>query len=439
MARRLFSFHQSQGDKQLLIKLAYGKDGLPVNFPDDWDVTVIEPEYIPALPDQSAAIVEALRSPIESPPLRELVKRGDTVGIVFSDITRPTPNHIILPAVLQELSHIPDADITLFNALGTHRPQTEDELRTMLGEELVNRFRIVQNDAFDQTTQTCLGVSSFGNDIWVNRLFTECDAKILTGFIEPHFFAGFSGGGKAVMPGMGGKETIWRNHDYERMAHPKATWGITEGNPMWEEVQEAANILNPTMLVNVTLNKNKEITNVFAGNLNAAHREGCKFVKQTSMRAVAAPFDIVISTNSGHPLDLNLYQSVKGMSAAAQIVKEGGAIITAASCWDGIPEHGLYKELLYQAQRPEDILAEISQPGYLKQDQWQVQIQAKVQLKAEVFFYTDNLSDEELENCLLTPCHDIVATTAMLRERYGEEARICVLPEGPQTIPYIQK
>ena len=126
MARRLFSFHQYQADKHLLIKLAYGKDGLPVNFPDNWDVTVIEPEFIPALPDQSGAIVEALRAPIESPPLRELVKRGDTVGIVFSDITRPTPNHIILPAILQELSDIPHAGITLFNALGTHRPQTGD-------------------------------------------------------------------------------------------------------------------------------------------------------------------------------------------------------------------------------------------------------------------------------------------------------------------------
>jgi nickel-dependent lactate racemase len=201
---------------------------------------------------------------------------------------------------------------------------------------------------------------------------------------------------------------------------------------------EVARCTGGVFLVNVTLNKHKELTGVFAGDLDAAHAAGCAFVQQTAMVAVPQAFDIVITTNSGYPLDLNLYQAVKGMSAAAKVVRPGGAIICAAECWDGIPEHGLYGQLLREAGSPRRLLDRIMTPGFLQQDQWQAQIQAQVQLKADVYLYSDNLSDAQIRECLLLPCRSIEATIAELRSRYGAGASICVLPEGPQTIPYVQ-
>jgi nickel-dependent lactate racemase len=308
----------------------------------------------------------------------------------------------------------------------------------MLGETLAEGYRIVQNDAFGPSTQVHLGVTTRGHEVWLNRQLVECDLKILTGFIEPHFFAGFSGGGKAVMPGMAGLQTVLGNHDAGMIADPKATWGLTLGNPIWEEIQEVARKVGATFLLNVALNKDKQITGVFAGDLDGAHAAGCASVKETAMVPVAHPCDIVITTNSGYPLDLNLYQSVKGMSAAAQVVRDGGAIIIAADCWDGIPDHGLYGQLLREAKSPQDILDTIREPGFLKQDQWQAQVQAQIQLKAEVYVYTHNLTEEQIASAHLRSCPKIEDTVQSLLEEYGQEARICVLPEGPQTIPYVQ-
>jgi nickel-dependent lactate racemase len=345
----------------------------------------------------------------------------------------------MIPAILDELEHVPKENITLFNALGTHRPNSMAELRGILGHALIDNYRIVQNESFEQSTQIHVGVTNRGNEIWLNREFFECEAKILTGFIEPHFFAGFSGGGKMVMPGMAGQQTVLSNHGADMIASPNATWGITWGNPIWEEVREVALSVKPTFLLHVALNKDKEITGVFAGSLDAAHAAGCAFVKETVMAPVPQPFDIVITTNSGYPLDLNLYQAVKGMSAAAQVVREGGAIIVAADCWDGIPDHGLYGRLLREADSPQGLLDTINTPSFLEQDQWQAQIQAQIQLKADVYVRTDNLTTEQIESALLQPCHRIEETVAELMNKYGPQAKICVLPEGPQTIPFIQQ
>jgi nickel-dependent lactate racemase len=420
------------------LQLAYGQTGLKIELPNELDVTVVEPKFLAGLSDPMAALQETLQSPIESPPLRDLVNPADKVGLVFCDLTRPAPSHLMIPAILTELAHVPGENITLFNAVGTHRANTDDELRKILGDDLVAGYRIVQNDTFDPSTQVHLGDTRRGHEIWLNREFVECDVKILTGFIEPHLFAGFSGGGKMVMPGMAGQQTVLRNHGTEMVSNPQATWGITWGNPIWEEIREVALKVKPTFLLHVSLNRDKEITGVFAGDFDAAHAAGCAFVKETAMVPVAAPFDIVITTNSGYPLDLNLYQSVKGMSAAAQVVREGGTIIIAADCWDGIPDHGLYSQLLREADDPKTLLDTICAPGFLKQDQWQAQVQAQIQLKADVYVYTDNLTDEQVQTALLKPSHSLEATVTELLNKYGPQAKICVLPEGPQTIPYLK-
>lgn len=419
------------------ITLAYGKTGLPVSFPDDWDVTVVAPRHVAGVPDARAAVRQALLAPIQAPALCDFVRPGDRVGIIFSDISRPTPHHLILPPILEQLAHVPAEDIVLFNACGTHRKNTDDELRTMLGDALVDGYPIIQNDALDESTLACFGRTSRGHEIWLNRELMACDVKILTGFIEPHFFAGFSGGGKAIMPGMGGLPTILGNHDAASIGDPRATWGVTHGNPIWEEIQAVAAGVSRTFLVNVALNREKHITGVFAGDLDAAHAAGCAFVRQTVMAPVPHAYDIVVTSNSGYPLDLNLYQTVKGMSAAAQIVRPGGAIIAAAECWDGIPDHGLYGSLLREAKDPRDLLERIAHPDFLQQDQWQAQIQALIQQKATVFVHSHHLTADQIRAALLEPCASIEETAAALRQEMGPGCRICVLPEGPQTIPYI--
>ena len=216
------------------IRLAYGKTGLDIDLPDDWNMVVVEPRFIPGIPDARRAVTAALRAPMGVAPLKEQVKATDRVGIIFSDITRATPHPLLIPAILDEISHVPPQNITLFNALGTHRPNTETELRGMLGDALVDRYHIVQNNAFDPSTQVYLGRTRRGHDIWLNCELVECDLKILTGFIEPHLFAGFSGGGKAIMPGMAGQRTVLSNHDAGMLADPRSTWGVTRGNPIFE-------------------------------------------------------------------------------------------------------------------------------------------------------------------------------------------------------------
>ncbi len=215
------------------IHLAYGADGLELDLPDALRPTVIEPRHRPALADPAGAVRAALRSPLASPPLAELARKGGRgpIGIVFSDATRPLPRRLLLSAVLEELAGVPREDIVLFNALGTHRPSPPEELVEMLGPEIAGGFCIVQNDSFDPATQVALGRSSFGHDVRLNAALLECRLLVLVGFIEPHLFAGFSGGPKSIMPGMAGQATVLGNHDAGMIADPAATWGRTEGNP----------------------------------------------------------------------------------------------------------------------------------------------------------------------------------------------------------------
>ncbi len=419
------------------VKLAYGRTGLWVELPDR-NVTVLEPVYVPGLADERAALEQALSQPLGSLPLAELIKPSDTVAVVFSDLTRPTPNDRLLPPLLDTLAVVPRERITLINGLGLHRPNTQSELRRMLGESIVNRYRIVQHDAWDRAALVSRGRTRFGREVLVNRAYAEASVRILTGFIEPHFFAGFSGGPNAVLPGIAGGDLIMANHSGSMLDHPDATWGVTEGNPVWDEMLEAALLTQPTFLLNVTLNRERAITGVYAGEMQAAHRAGVEAVRQTAMRAVDEPFDIVITSNSGYPLDLNLYQAVKGMAAAARVVREGGSIIVAAECWDGLPEHGGYKDILRMADSPKALLELLRQPDFSRVDGWQAVIQARVQCQADVYVRSDHLTDEQIRGALLRPSHRIEDTVAELLERYGPEARIGVLPEGPQTIPYLR-
>ena len=420
------------------VQLAYGRDGLTVNVPAR--AKILRSRFLPGMADESAAIRSALRQPINSPALATKVRAGDKVVIVHTDITRATPNDRILPVLLAELESagIARADITLLNALGTHRPQTAAELREMLGADIVKNYRCCQHDANDPANLTALAPTSRGHPVRINRQFLEADVRILTGFIEPHFFAGFSGGPKGVLPSIAGAESVHSNHGYAMVSDPNATWGVTIGNPIWEEMREVALRAKPTLLLNVTLNSARQITGDFAGDMLAAHAAGCAFVKEHAMVPVAAPFDIVLTTNSGYPLDQNLYQCVKGLSAANRVVREGGSIIVAAACADGLPDGSRFAELLEEAGSPQAALAMLAQPGFSQPDQWQVQILAKIQLRATVYVHSAGLTDAKIQRALLQPCQQIEHTIAAIEAQLGRPATICVLPEGPQTIAYVR-
>lgn len=417
------------------VELAYGRNGLAVELPEA-NTTVISSRYRPGLADEKGAFRQALRSLIASPPLREVIRPHDRVVIVFSDITRPVPNERIIPWLLGELDYLPPEDITLLVATGTHRPNTAAELAEMLGEEVVRNYRIVNHDCEAASSLTYLGRTGRGSPIWLNSEYLAADKKILTGFIEPHLFAGFSGGPKSIMPGIAGLETIMRNHSGQMLAHRRATWGMLEGNPAYEEILEVARRAPPDFIVNLTTNRERAITDFFCGEMEAAHAAGVEACRAAAMQEVSTPFDIVLATNSGYPLDLNLYQAVKGLSVAAQIVKEGGAIVLAAECCEGIPEHGHYREILHRCGNIREVAELVKQPDFLVRDQWQAQLQAQAQLKAQVFLYS-TLPSKEVEKAHLIPIESIEETIAELLKRFGPGTRIAVLPEGPQTIPYL--
>ena len=416
------------------VNLAYGSSHLPIELPDD-RTTVIEPAHIDGLADEKAAVLDALQNPIGSQPLLERISPDTKICIAFTDITRATPNDRIIPWLLEHLGG-PNDNITLLNQLGTHRPNTREELETMLTREVVANYRVLNHEPENPEALVQVGTTADGTPALLNRHIVEADLRIITGFIEPHFFAGFSGGVKGIMPGCAGLETVMSNHGAKNIGDPQATFGVTVGNPLWEELRDIALKTGPSFLLNITLNEQRDITNVFAGDIIEAHKTGCVFVKKSAMQPVERPFDIVVTTNSGYPLDLNLYQGVKGMSAGARVLKEGGTLILAAECREGVPDGSPLDDLLRSAGSIEEILAMLSTPGFVRPEQWQAQIQALVQRRAEVLVCCE-LDDATLRACHLAPCADINAEVAKRLAKLGADARVAVLPQGPLTIPYL--
>lgn len=416
--------------------LLYGQGTLDVDVPDH--SVIIEPEFVAGLADAERAFTEAVRQPIASLPLRDMVKTTDRVAVVISDITRPTPNHKLVPWILRELQHVPLNQFVIINGTGTHRAQTRAELVQMLGAWVVEHVRIINHDCHNQDELVCVGSSRFGCDILLNRAYVESDFRIVTGFIEPHFFAGFSGGPKGIMPGIAGIETILTFHNARMIGNPQATWGNMDNNPLQGMAREVNTLCKPNFLVNVTLNRHKEITQVFAGDLFEAHRQGCDYVKRHTMVPCPERFDVVVTSNSGYPLDQNLYQAVKGMSAAHKIVKQGGSIICAAECSDGLPSHGNYAKILQMRETPQELLDMIAEPGFQMDDQWQVQKQAVVQTWADVYMLSE-LSDADVRLAKLLPIRDISQTLQALQARYGPAMSVAVLPLGPLTIAYVEE
>ncbi len=417
------------------VQLAYGRSSLEVQLPDG--TVVIEPPRQEGLPDERAAVVAAMRNPIGAPPLRESVKTTDRVAIVISDITRPTPNHKLIPWLLAELEHVPSENFVIINGVGSHRPNNREELIAMLGIEVVEKIEVENHDAFAPDKLVRVDRNSYGSEVYFNKTYVESDFKIVTGFIEPHFFAGFSGGPKGIQPGISSIQTILDFHNARMISHPNTTWGVIEGNILQDSATQSCLLSKPDFMLNVTLNDAKHITGVFAGDVIVAHRKGCEFVREHAMCAVDKPFDIVITTNAGYPLDQNLYQTVKGMSAAAQIVSKGGSIIAVSECSDGVPNHGNYAKILQMRETPQELVDMICDPTFSMFDQWQVLAQSLVQIKANCYLLSQ-LDDATVRRAKFIPIASVEKTLAQLIGKYGPGCRVAVMPLGPLVIPYVK-
>jgi lactate racemase len=417
------------------VRLQYGVDGLDVELPAS-NVTVLEPRYVPGLADEAAAFRAAVYRPIQGPPLRDVVRASDRVAVVIPDATRPLPSDRLLPWLFDALSHLQRERVVIVNGTGSHRPNTPDELRRMVGPGVLAGYRVVNHDAHDPEALGRVGTGADGHPVFLNREYVEADRRIVLGFVEPHFMAGFSGGYKGVFPAVADIGSIMRYHDAKTIGHPRSTWGVVEGNPTQAIIRKNGALLPVDFCVNVTLNRDRQITRFFCGDVLAAHDAGCAFSRKTAMVACPAPFPVVVTTNSGYPLDQNLYQTVKGMSAAAQVVAEGGYIAAASRCNDGFPEHGNFRKLLVEHRSPRALLDTIESPGFSMYDQWEAQLLALIRLKARVGLFSE-IPAEEVRRAHLEPLSDVGAAVARELEQRGSDTRVAVLPEGPMTIPYL--
>ena len=419
-----------------MVALDYGRSQLQVDL-GGIAARILRPTYPPALPDEEAGFRDAVRHPLgEGRPLRERIDGNERLVVVIPDITRALPTRKLLTWLFTELDHLPPEHITLLSGTGTHRPNTRAEWEQMVGLEFLQRFSCFDHVCDAEHALSQVGTSAFGYPVWYNRHYVEADRRILLGFIEPHFMAGFSGGYKAAFPGVAGLETIMHYHSAANIADTGSTWGQIEGNPTQEHIRAGGSLVPVDFCINVTLDGQRRITGFFCGDVLSAHDAGCAFCRETAMVACPEPFPVVVTSNSGYPLDQNLYQCVKGMSAARQVVQNGGWVLMAGACNDGFPEHGHFRQMLERHESPRSMLETIRQPGFSCRDQWQVQIFAEILEHCRVGLYSE-LEPAAVRRAHLRPLPDLSAGLREALKELGSAGPVAVLPEGPLTIPYL--
>lgn len=416
--------------------LPYGKETLNVQIEKEHLAGVLASKlhsYIP--PKSGAALVqEALEHPIGTPRLRDLAAGKQRIVVISSDHTRPVPSHIIMPLLLAEIRKgNPEADITILISTGLHRSTTMEELEDKFGKEIIANEKIVVHDC-DHHEMTYLGKLPSGGNLFINKLATDADLLVAEGFIEPHFFAGFSGGRKSVLPGIAARETVMYNHNSRFIASPYARTGNLDNNPVHADMLYAARAAHLAFIVNVVIDAAHEPIFAVAGDCDLAHREGCRFLS-AGCQVDAIPADIVISTNGGYPLDQNIYQSVKGMTAAEATVKEGGVIIMLSKATDG---HG--GKSFHETFRDESDLHHMmrtflaTKPEETIVDQWQSQIFARVLLKARVIFVSA-CDDALIRDMHMLPAHSVEEAMEMAKEMvHKDDYQVTVIPDGVAVI-----
>ena len=423
------------------IRMRFGREGMELRVPES--ATLLEGKPIPALADPVQAVRQALGSPIGSPPLRDLVRlrRPDSVAITISDITRPVPNHVILPALLAELAAagVRDQQVTILIATGMHRPSTQAERLEMIGPDVLDRVEVIDHVADDAATMVRV---SDDPPVSVCRRFVEADFRIVTGLIEPHFMAGYSGGRKGVCPGLVDLNTIKRFHGYRTLAHPLATTGVLEGNPCHEESLRVAKLVGVDFLVNVSIAHDRRLAGVYCGDMVEAHVAGVRDVAQWTTAVIDEPFDLIITNGGGYPLDQTFYQTVKGMVCALPAAHEGSTILLASACAEGIGSPECIATLMRWGLDWRGFLNHIADPENFVKDQWQFQCQARVLERIGVerlCFFCDALPRDVQRKLGVNP----ICGEGTVQERLQcaidaylashTDARVAVIPEGPYT------
>lgn len=422
------------------ISFPYGKEQMTASIPQERLAGVLLSKmhsYIPPL-SQEELVEQALENPIGTPKLSQLAKGKDKIVIIASDHTRPVPSKIMAPLMLAEIRKgNPRADITLLISTGCHRGTTKEELVNKFGQQIVDNEKIYIHDCDDESMLVSLGTLPSGGELVLNRLAVEADLLVAEGFIEPHFFAGFSGGRKSVLPGVAARKTVMYNHNAAFINDPHARTGVIDGNPIHEDMLYAAKKAKLAFICNVVINSEKQVVYAVAGDVEAAHKQGREFLN-SQCRVNAIPSDIVISTNGGYPMDQNAYQAVKGMTAAEATVKEGGVTVMVAKCADG---HG--GESFYQTFKNQKDLEKMME-GFLNTpadativDQWQSQIFARVLMRSTVIFVSD-MPDETVRDLHMLPAHSLqeaLKTADTILEEQGIcNGKILAIPDGVSVI-----
>ena len=414
------------------IKIPYYTSSLDLHVEEENLEAVINAKTDSYDPGKSETelVEEALANPIGTPRLRELAKGKQKVTLVTSDHTRAVPSKLTLPILLREIREgNPDADITILIATGLHRPTTEAEQRRMFGDAIVDHEKIVVNEAFKDEDFAYVRSLPSGAELWVNKVALDCDLLITEGFIEPHFFAGFSGGRKSILPGICNAATVNENHSYKAISSPYSTTGVLAHNPIHEDMVCAARAVNVQFILNVALNGEKKVIAAFAGDLEEAHAEGVAFVRKLA-QCPSVTGDIVITSNGGYPLDQNLYQSPKAVATAEACCADGGVIIMCASCFDGMG--GTHFEKLIVRGTVDEIDAYLSRipPKETIPEQWCAQIYSRILKKHRIILVTTYLDHELVRKANMIPASSPDEALAMAYEMMGKDARVVVIPDG---------
>ena len=419
------------------VNFAFGRTGLTLELPEGFEYRVLEARSAVPLDDPAAAIAQALDAPTSRPPLIEMARGNRTAAISVCDITRPAPNREVLPPVLARLeaAGVPREGITILIATGLHRPATEAEIREICGEETAARYRVLNHRARELSEHRSLGKTASGTPVYIDDRFISADLHITLGFIEPHLMLGFSGGRKLIAPGLAAQETIKVLHSPRFMRDPRAAEGSIDDNPLHRELLEIAGMARHDFLVDVALGRGtprRPIAAVFAGDPEAAHRQGVEFVSRVMLETLDQPVDAVITTSAGYPLDLTFYQALKGVTAASHIVKPGGKILLLAACQEGVggPE---FARMVNEGLSDHDFMKNIENAP-VTVDQWQLEKLALVTARTDVIYYVPGLPAEYYPALWGRACISAEEGLRELTATLESGACIAVIPEGPYVL-----
>lgn len=409
-------------------KVKYFKDYVPFHVDESHHPMELNPKECPKVESEAAEVRRALANPIGTPKLSEIVKPGEKIVIITSDVTRPVPSWVVVPCVVEELEKagVKDDDITVIFGLGSHRGQTDEERKRLVGEDIYNRIRCIDSDP-----DNCehLGTCKNGTSVDIFRPVMEADRRILVGNVEYHYFAGYSGGMKAIMPGVSTREAIQSNH--KNMIHPGAYAGHLDGNPVREDIEETYNFCLVDFIVNVALDDHKQIAFAAAGDRIKAHREACRFLDSIYKIKIDKPRDVVIVSTGGYPKDINLYQAQKSIDNAKHAVREGGIMVVAASCKEGYGSD-TFAKWIQNYDTPEDRIKGIHE--HFELGGHKSAALGLVQQKCDIYLVTD-MDDAMVTKANMTPFHDLQTAVDAALEKMGKDASVYVIPIGGSTLP----